>query len=162
MVEILDVASMLVPQFEPKRKYRWVLAMEGIDMFLLKSCARPSYTSEETVHHWINGTRYLHSKYTFEDISVVLNDPIAPSGAQQVMEWIRLAHEHVSQRGGYADFYKRNVQLKMLDPYGAVVELWDGRGVFIKAANYGELAYETMDMADITLTLRSDLWVLQY
>ncbi len=161
-MEILDVATMIPAQFEPKRKFRWVFAMEGIDSFLMSKASRPGYTSEETVHNWINGTRYLHSKYTFDDIEVTLNDAIAPSAAQQTMEWIRLAHEHVSQRGGWADFYKRNIQIKMLDPMGAVCELWDCRGAFIKAAKFGELSYDDMGMAEIALTIRTDLCVLQF
>jgi hypothetical protein len=162
MAEVLEVQDMLANTFEPKRKFRWLLAIEGIDAFLLKSAARPSFTTEEIEINYINATRYLASKYKFETIEVSLHDAIAPSGAQQVMEWIRLAHEHVTQRAGYADFYKRDIQLKMLDPLGSVVELWDIKGAFIQASNFGELAYDSMDSADITLTIRFDLAVLQY
>lgn len=162
MAEVLEVQDMLANTFEPKRKFRWLLAIEGVDAFLLKSAARPTISTEEFTVHYINATRYLASKYTFEPIEVSLHDAIAPSGAQQVMEWIRLAHEHVTQRGGYADFYKRDIQLKMLDPLGAVVELWDIKGAFIQNSNFGELAYDNNESADITLTIRYDLAVLQY
>lgn len=162
MAEVLEVQDMLANTFEPKRKFRWLLAIEGLDAFLLKTAARPTFTTEEFQINYINATRYLASKYTFEPIEVSLHDAIAPSGAQQVMEWIRLAHEHVTQRGGYADFYKRDIQLKMLDPLGAVVELWDIKGAFVQSSNYGELAYDNMESADITLTIRFDLAVLQF
>lgn len=162
MAEVLEVQDMLANTFEPKRKFRWLLAIEGMDAFLLKSAARPTITTEEFQINYINATRYLASKYTFEPIEISLHDAIAPSGAQQVMEWIRLAHEHVTQRAGYADFYKRDIQLKMLDPLGAVVELWDIKGAFVQNSNYGELAYDNMESADITLTVRYDLAVLQY
>jgi len=162
MAEVLEVTDMLANTFEPKRKFRWVLAIEGIDSFLLKSAARPTITTEEFKIDYINATRYLAGKYTFGEMNVTLHDAIAPSGAQQVMEWIRLAHEHVSQRGGYADFYKRDIQLKMLDPLGAVVELWDIKGAFIREANFGELMYDNNESADIQLTIRFDLAVLQF
>lgn len=162
MAEILDVETLLPNKFEPKRNFRWVLAIEGIDSFLLKSAARPTYTTEVIKHHWINGTRYLASKYEFGTISVALHDPIAPSGAQQTMEWIRLVHEHVSQRAGYSDFYKRDIQIKMLDPLGTVCELWDCKGAFITESNFGELAYENMEMSQIQLTIQADLYVLQF
>lgn len=162
MAEVLEVQDMLANTYEPKRKFRWLLAIEGIDAFILKSAARPTITTEEFQIDYINATRYLASKYTFEPIEVTLHDSIAPSGAQQVMEWIRLAHEHVTQRGGYADFYKRDIQLKMLDPLGSVVELWDIKGAFIQNANFGELAYDNNESADITLSIRYDLAVLQY
>ncbi len=162
MAEILDVQTMLSEKFEPKTKFRWILMIEGIDAFLLKSGQRPKFESEEITIHWINATRYLATKYTFGELELVLHDAIAPSGAQQVMEWIRLAHEHVSQRAGYKDLYSRSIQLKMLDPLGAVVELWDIKGAWVKSADFGELAYETMEAAEITLSVRFDLATLQY
>ena len=97
------------------------------------------------------GGRQVHR---FETLSVTLHDPIAPSGAQQVMEWIRTHFESVSGRAGYADFYKRDIQLKMLDPVGTVVELWDVRGAFLTAADFGSLDYSASDPSEISLTIR--------
>ena len=110
----------------------------------------------------INSYRNIAGKLSFSDISVKLHDPIAPSGAQQVMEWIRTHYESVSGRAGYADFYKRDLQLKMLDPVGTVVELWDIKGAFITQANYGSLTYGSDDIMTIDLTLKIDNCVLQF
>lgn len=162
MAETLDVTDMLANKFEPKRKFRWFFAIEGIDAFLLKTAARPQMTFEETTIDWINTKRYLAGKFAFNTLGLAMYDPIAPSGAQQTMEWIRLAHESVSGRGGYADFYKRDIQLKMLDPIGTVVELWDIKGAWIQDANYNDLDYASSDAQDIALTLRYDNAVLQY
>ena len=162
MAETLDVTSMLPSKFEPKRNFRWLLAIEGIDAFLLKTAARPTFETEEIEIPWINATRYLAGKTKFSTIDITLHDPIAPSGAQQVMEWIRLHYESVSGRSGYADFYKRDIQLKMLDPVGTVVELWDGKGSFITNANFGELDYGSSEAQMITLSIRTDNWVLQF
>lgn len=162
MAETLEVVDMLANKFEPKRGFRWVFLIEGVDAFLLKTAARPSFETEEVEIPWINTTRYVAGKTKFGTIELTLHDPIAPSGAQQVMEWIRLHYESVSGRSGYADFYKRDCQLKLLDPIGTVVELWDGKGAWIVSANYGELNYETSDNMEIALTLRADNWVLQY
>jgi hypothetical protein len=162
MAETLDVTSMIPNKFEPKRKNRWVLMIEGIDAYILKTAARPQITTEEVAIPFINSTRYLAGKTTFGQMNVTLHDPIAPSGAQQVMEWIRLHFESVSGRSGYADFYKRDIQLKMLDPVGTVVELWDIKGAFITDANFNDLTYEDGGPTEITLTLRFDNCVLQY
>ena len=42
MAETLSVTDMLPNKFEPKRNYRWVLAIEGIDSFLITKTARPT------------------------------------------------------------------------------------------------------------------------
>lgn len=162
MAEVLDVQDMLPSPWEGKRNYRWILAIEGVDAFLLKSAARPTVNFEEVAIHWINGIRYLAGKPAFETMTITLHDPIAPSATQQVMEWIRLCHEHVSQRGGYADFYKRDLQLKMLDPMGAVVEHWDVKGAWVQNANWGELAYDDQEVATVTCVIRYDLAVAQF
>ena len=79
------------------------------------------------------------------------------------MEWVRTHFESVSGRAGYADFYKRDIQLKLLDPVGTVIELWDIKGAFIVNAKYGDLKYDgDSDIMQIDLTLRFDNCVLQF
>jgi hypothetical protein len=162
MAETLDVTSMLPNKFEPKRKFRWVFNIEGIDAFLMKTAGRPSFTTGEQEINYINSTRYIAGKTKFETLTVTLHDPIAPSGAQQVMEWVRTHFESVSGRAGYADFYKRDIQLKMLDPVGTVVELWDIKGAWLTAAAFQDLDYGAEDPMEISMTIRFDNAVLQY
>ena len=163
MAETLSVAEMLPNKFEPKRKFRWVFAIEGIDAFLMKTANRPTISTNEVTMPFINHTRYLAGRTTFGTMGVTLYDPIAPSGAQQVMEWVRTHFESVSGRAGYADFYKRDCQIKLLDPIGTVVELWDIKGAFIKSANFNDLSYDdNSSPIEINLTLRYDNAVLQY
>lgn len=162
MAETLDVATMIPNKFEPLRKNRWLFACEGIDAFLMKTAARPQFATGEIVVDWINSKRYLAGKHEYQPLSVVLYDPIAPSGAQQVMEWIRLTHEVISGRSGYADFYKRAAQIKMLDPVGTVVQLWEIRGAFITDCNFNDLDYSAPDACEIAMTIRFDVAGLQY
>ena len=162
MAETLSVSDMLPNKFEPKRKFRWVFAVEGIDAFLMKTAARPTINTGEMEISYMNSTRYVAGKTKFDALSVTLHDPIAPSGAQQVMEWVSSHFESVSGRGGYADFYKRDCQLKLLDPVGTVVELWDIKGAFLTSAGFGDLDYGSEDPTEISLTLRFDNCVLQY
>jgi len=162
MAETLSVTEMIPNKFEPKRKNRWVFAIEGIDAFILRTASRPSFSINEQEINFINAKRYIAGKMTFDTLSITMHDPIAPSGAQQVMEWIRTHYESVSGRAGYADFYKRDCQLKLLDPVGTVVELWDIKGAFITNANFGDLSYDGDEPTDISMTLRFDNCVLQY
>ena len=162
MAETLNVTDMLPNRFEPKRGYRWVLALEGIDSFLVKGTKRPDFTIGSTKIEYINSYRYVAGKLDMGSLNVTLHDPIAPSGAQQVMEWIRTHYESVSGRAGYADFYKRDLQLKMLDPIGTVVELWDIKGAFITQAGFGSLDYSGDEIMMIDMTLAFDNCVLQF
>lgn len=162
MAETLDVVTMLPNKYEPKRKGRWLLAIEGVDAFICKSAARPTIATERLEIPWINSRRYIAGKTTFSEMNVTLMDPIAPSGSQQIMEWIRLHFESVSGRAGYADYYKRDIQLKMLDPTGTVVELWDIVGAFLTNVTFGELSYEGQEAVEIALTISFDNCVQQF
>ena len=94
MAETLSVTDMLPNKFEPKRQHRWVLAIEGIDAFLVKTAGRPTWSSGETEIPFINSYRKVNTgKAKWDNLTVTIHDPIAPSGAQQVMEWIRTHHE---------------------------------------------------------------------
>ena len=163
MAETLSVTDMLPNKFEPKRGYRWILAIEGIDSFLVTSTKRPSFAIGSSTIKFINSYRHLsNGKAVIGSITVDLHDPIAPSGAQQVMEWIRTHYESVSGRSGYADFYKRDLQLKMLDPVGTVVELWDIKGALLTSADFGSLSYDSDEMMKVSITMEVDNCVLQF
>jgi hypothetical protein len=162
MAETLSVTDMLPNKFEPKRKNHWYLAIEGLDAFLLKTAARPTISNSRVTIDWMNAKRYLAGKHEFDELTLTLHDPIAPSAAQQVTEWLRLCYESVSARSGYADFYKRDIQLKVTDPVGNVVELWDIKGAFPTSINFGDLTYENSDAQIIDVKISFDNCVLQY
>ena len=69
MAETLNVTDMLPNRFEPKRQYRWVLAIEGIDSFLMKSTKRPDVTIGTTELPFINSYRKLSGKLKFGNLS---------------------------------------------------------------------------------------------
>ena len=56
MPETLDVKDLLPNKFEPKRQNRWVLSIEGIDAFLVKTAKRPAISFNENTLEFINST----------------------------------------------------------------------------------------------------------
>lgn len=160
MPEILAVRDLLANAYEPKRKFRWVLAIAGVDGFTLKTCARPQQVFEETVIDYINTKRYLSGKGAWNPIQITTHDPIAPSAAQKIQDWVRLNYEPLTGRMGYAQFYKKDITLKMLDGAGAVVERWDIGGAWPQDINFGELDYASSDAVEISFTLRFDIATL--
>lgn len=156
MAEILETNTMLANAYEPKRKFRWTMEIDGIDAFTLKTGARPQMTFEETVIDHINTKRYVSGKMAYSPLNITLQDPIAPSAAQKVMNWVRLNYEVITGRGGYASMYKKDWSLKMLDPQGAVIEQWDIKGAWVQDFNGGELDYASSDNAEISMVIRYD------
>ena len=56
-VETLDTTDLLANNREPKRKFRWILAIDGVDAYTLKTASRPQLTFDETVLDYINTKR---------------------------------------------------------------------------------------------------------
>jgi len=72
------------------------------------------------------------------------------------MEWVRLNYEEQTGRAGYAENYKKNVYIKMLDPVGAVAEKWEIGGAWPREINFNELDYASSEAATVSMTLRYD------
>ena len=162
MAEVLEFDQMFYTNFEPKMKNRYIMEIDGIQSYLIKTASRPSIQFESVKLDHINTYRKIQGKGEWQDIEITLYDPIVPSGAQQVMEWVRLSHESITGRRGYADFYKKDIDFYLLGPVGDKIEQWTLKGAFIKSANFGGLDFESNDVADITLSLGFDYAILEY
>ena len=162
MPDLIDPSEIMFTPFEPKVKHRFIMYIEGVPAYLIKAAARPQITFEEIALDHINVKRYVKGKGDWQTLSVTLYDAIVPSGAQAVMEWVRLHKESVTGRDGYSDFYKKDVTINVLGPVGDKVEEWTLKGAWIQEANFGDMAWETNEPMDITLTLRYDYAILQF
>ena len=162
MAEVLEFDQMFYTNFEPKMQNRYIMEIDGIQSYLIKTSSRPSISFDAITLPHINIERKLQGRGTWGDISITLYDPIVPSGAQQVMEWVRLSHESITGRRGYADFYKKDIDFYLLGPVGDKVEQWKLKGAFITAADFGSLDWGSNDPAEISLTLAFDYAVLEY
>ena len=148
--------------FEPKTKNRFIMYIEGIPAYLIRAMNRPSIEFEEIVLDHINVKIYVKGKPAWQPIEITLYDPVVPSAAQAVLEWIRLGHESVTGRDGYSDFYKKDVTFNLLGPVGDVVEEWVLKGTYIQSANFGDMDYSVSEPAEISLTLQYDYAILQF
>lgn len=163
MADLLNSNEILYSSFEPKTANRFMLYMDGIPSFMVYKFKRPSIKSEKKVLDHINVQRYYKGKTTWDDVTMELYDGIVPSGAQAVMEWIRLSHESVTGRDGYCDFYKKDLTLNLLGPVGDKVEEWKLVGAFVTSADFGEMDWkDSGEHCRVALTLSIDYAVLQY
>jgi hypothetical protein len=162
MAQLVDANDIMFTPFEPKLKHRYIMQIDGIPAYLIKATARPQITFEEVKLEHMNVKRFVKGKGEWQQLQVTLYDPVVPSASQAVMEWVRLSHESVTGRDGYADFYKKDITFQVLGPVGDIVEEWKLKGAFIQSANFGDLSFESNDPVDITLTLRYDYAILQF
>ena len=162
MAEVLEFNDMFYTNFEPKMQNRFIMEIDGIPSYLIKVATRPTIQFETVVLDHINVKRKLKGKGDWQDVTMTLYDPIVPSGAQAVMEWVRTSHESITGRDGYADFYKKDIQCYLLGPVGDIVSEWVIKGAFIVNMAQGSFDWATSDVAELTMTVAMDYCVLNY
>ena len=148
--------------WEPKKQHQFILEVNGIPSYLIKASGKPSMTNGEVALDMINVKRYVKGKSEWNTISMTLYDAIVPSGAQAVMEWVRLHHESATGRDGYSSFYKKEVRLHQLSPLGEVIEEWILKGAFITEAGFGTMDWSSDSVQEISVTLRYDWAFLNF
>lgn len=156
--------KMPVP-YEPKRKNRFILRFPsslGINEWFVESTSRPQISINSVPIPFLNTETYVAGKFNWNPINVTFRDPIGPSAAQALMEWVRLHAESVTGRMGYAAGYKRDIHLELLDPTGVVVEKWKLENTFLTDVNFNDLSYGDDNLANISATLRPDRCILIY
>ena len=122
MADILDPNSIFFTAYEPKVQNRFIMYMDGIPAYMIKTAGRPQIQNNPITLEHINLKRYMKGKSEWQPLEISLYDPIVPSAAQACMEWVRLAHESVTGRDGYADFYKKDVNINVLGPIGDIIK----------------------------------------
>ena len=160
-----DLLMKMPIPYEPKRQNRFILRFPsslGINEWFVESTARPHIIINPTEIQFLNTSTYVAGRFNWQTINVTFRDPIGPSAAQALMEWVRLHAESVTGRMGYAAGYKKDIDLEMLDPTGVVVEKWIMYGTFLTDVNFNALSYSQDALATISATLRMDRCVLVY
>ena len=160
---VLDPNEIFFTAFEPKQQNRFILYMDGIPAYIIKGVAGVNLTQDAVALNHINVQRFVKGKSKWGTIQMTLFDPITPSGAQAVMEWVRLHHESVTGRDGYSDFYKKDLTLDVLGPVGDIVSEWIIKGALITSANFGDYNWDTDSTAqNIALTIQPDYCILNF
>ena len=125
---VLDPNEIFFTAFEPKQTNRFIMFIDGFPAYQIKGVSAINVTQGSVALNHINVQRYVKGRTVWQPITFTLYDPITPSGAQAVMEWVRLHHESVTGRDGYSDFYKKNLTFNVLGPVGDIVSEWIIKG----------------------------------
>jgi hypothetical protein len=159
---VIDPNEIMFTAFEPKVQNRFIMYIDGLPSYLIKSATAPGYEAGEIILDHINVYRKIKGKVRWNDMTIGLYDPVTPSGAQAVMEWARLAHESVTGRDGYSDFYKKDLTLDILGPVGDIVGEWVIKGAYVKNAAFGEYDWANEAAINLSLTLAMDYCILNF
>jgi hypothetical protein len=159
---VLDPNEIFFTPFEPKQQNRFIMYMDGFPSYLVKAVGAITVTQGTVELNHINIQRFVKGKTKWGTIQFTLFDPITPSGAQAVIEWVRLHHESVTGRDGYSDFYKKDLTFNVLGPVGDVVSEWIIKGALITESSFGEYNWDNEGAINLTMTVQPDYCVLNF
>jgi len=160
---ILNPNEIFYTAFEPKQSNRFILYMDGVPSYLVKGVGAVSLTQTAVALNPINVQRYVKGKTIWNTIQFTMYESITPSGAQAVMEWVRLGHESVTGRDGYSDFYKKDITFNVIGPVGDIVSEWIIKGAVITEVNFGDYNWDDDGTpVNIQVTVQPDYCILNY
>jgi len=160
---ILDQNQIFFTPFEPKQSNRFIVSIDGVPAYLVKGVSAISMTQTAVALNHINIQRYVKGKTVWGPITFTMYESITPSGAQAIMEWVRLGHESVTGRDGYSDFYKKDITFNSVGPVGDYVSEWVIKGAVITSVNFGDYNWDDDGtVVNITVEVQPDYCVLNY
>jgi hypothetical protein len=137
--------------------------MDGVPSYLVKGVGAVSLTQTAVALNHINVQRYVKGKTIWNTIQFTMYESITPSGAQAVMEWVRLGHESVTGRDGYSDFYKKDITFNVIGPVGDIVSEWIIKGAVITEVNFGDYNWDDDGTpVNIQVTVQPVYCILNY
>ena len=159
---VLSPTEIFFTAFEPKQQNRFIMYIDGVPSFMVKGVGAVNVNQNPIKLNHINVQRYVKGRTEWQSIQFTLFDPITPSGAQSVMEWVRLHHESVTGRDGYSDFYKKDLTFNVIGPVGDVVSEWIIKGALITSATFGAYNFDNDGAVEIQMTVQPDYCILNF
>jgi len=168
---------------EPKRKFRWILKVDGIDYWTIKKVDKPSYTVSTAEHNFINHKFYFPGRVEYNEISFTIVDSANPDAAETLRQILfaggyrlpkdeNVATQSITKHGAVTAL--GDIQIMQLggggnsssgagtgtvsgvNDEGQVLEFWTLHNAFITSIELGDLDYESDDLVEITVKVRYD------
>jgi hypothetical protein len=151
---------------DPKRRYRYILNIGNIPVWVIKTAAKPKATVSTIEHVFLNHTFKYPGRVTWDPISVTLVDPYDPDMAKTMLErLIQSGYEYPEDENKRGTISKKDsvqkgligVSISQINGDGKVIETWTLTNPWISSVDFGgALDYSSDDMQEITLEIAFD------
>ena len=158
---------------DPKRQFRFYVEFQGISapqggatLWYAKTAAKPSFTVENVQHNYLNHVFKYPGKVTWQDISITLVDPVDPDMAATLSDILVQSGyspptDATTDSMGTISKAKAagalgTVIITQIDSNGNELEKWTLWNSFITEVKYGDLAYGTDDLTEMSVGIAYD------
>lgn len=161
---------------DPKRQFRFKVEFTGIQspnggalLWYAKTVNKPSFSVATSEHTYLNHTFYYPGAVTWNDITLTLVDPVEPDMSATLSDLIVQsgytpptdANQMGTMSKAKAAGALGTVFISQIDGSGNELEKWTLWNSFITEVKYGDLAYGTDDLTELSVTLKYDWARLQ-
>ena len=159
---------------EPKRKYRFTLAVQGLESWTITKVKRPSFKLTDSSHIFYNHKFNFPGRVEWDPVSFTTVDPINPDSTGILMKMLMASGYEFpdKQFGGAGNTYNsvnkvssvdaiNPIIIKAYDAQGSCIEKWTLKNAFVSSVDFGEYDYSAVDMLNIQVTLKYDWATLE-
>lgn len=147
-----------------KRKFRYTFEIFGfcgnarniVPEHFVNTASRPNVEIEETEINHLNGKTWIPGKATWQTISVQYLD-VANAEMSSLWNWLATVYDFtdpINLRQGERRDWSATGVLNMYDGCGVLLEGWELQRMFPTGIDFGDVGYDSSDIATIDLTLR--------
>ena len=161
------------PTLEPKRAYRWLLSIPGLEdaTWIVKKINKPSFAVTETEHNFLNHKFYYPGRVEWNTVSMTLVDPVTPDAKEKLVailtamgyqtpDTLANATKTTISKSEATDALT-SVKIRQIDggtasTEAAVIEEWTLQRCWFKSVTFGDLDYESDEIVNIEVEMRYD------
>jgi len=138
----------------------------GATLWYAKTVSKPSFTVDAVEHNYLNHVFKYPGKVTWQDMTVTLVDPVEPDMSATLSDILVQSGyspptDATTDQMGTISKAKAagalgTIIVTQIDSNGAELEKWTLWNSFISEVKYGDLAYGTDDLTEMSLTIKYD------
>ncbi len=147
----------------PKRAYRFVLRLAGLDTWIITKVNRPSLTVTETAHQYLNHTFYYPGRVEYNTITFTMVDPLTPNATGYALALLSQSGYTPPSTKNFQTISKAEAvkalntpQIVTINDKGDEVESFQLINAWVKNIDMGEFDYGSEDLVNISVEMRYD------
>ena len=154
---------------QPKRAYRFILTLNGIDEWVITKVNRPSLTVTETQHQYLNHTFYYPGRVEYNTITFTMVDPLTPNSTGYALALLANSGYRLPSTKSKQTISKESAQAALgrpkittINDKGDEIESFQLINAWVKNVDLGEFDYGDESLVNIAVEMRYDFVKYDY
>ncbi len=159
---LIDTSNLISQAFQPKQKHRFLLSLDGIPSFLVRSIDKPKASNKEIEVPILNRVKYFKGRTTYSPVNIVVIDAIEPNMTNTLWEWqLRHSNPKLGVDGSKSFYEVGQIGVTQIGPAGQIINKWVYHNCFLTEIDFGGNDASADQISQINFTIRYEYPTLQ-